>query len=120
VTCSACKGNKKVNAECTKCGGSGKLNSFNGVISCPGCQGKGRYNNIDCPKCKATGRVECKARGCTREVPKPTFETFADAYRCPLCQGRGSLMRHVAFPCTECSGIGLILQPKADPTKLLK
>jgi hypothetical protein len=120
ITCSACKGNKKVNAECTKCGGSGKLNSFNGVITCPGCQGKGRYNNIDCPKCKATGRVECKARGCTREVPKPTFETFAEAYRCPLCQGRGSLMRHVAFPCTECSGIGLILQPKSDPSKLLK
>ncbi|HEV3028217.1 MAG TPA: hypothetical protein VG457_11630, partial [Planctomycetota bacterium] len=120
VNCSACKGNKKVNAECTKCGGSGRLTSFNGVITCPGCQGKGRYNNIDCPKCKATGRTECKGRGCTREVPKPTFETFAEAYRCPLCQGRGSLMLHVAFPCTECSGIGLILQPKSDPSKLLK
>ncbi|HLY08859.1 MAG TPA: hypothetical protein VKW04_06055 [Planctomycetota bacterium] len=120
VNCSACKGNKKVNAECTKCGGSGKLNSFNGVITCPGCQGRGRYNNIDCPKCKATGKTECKGRGCTREVPKPTFETFAEAYRCPLCQGRGSLMLHVAFPCTECSGIGLILQPKSDPSKLLK
>ncbi|HZE96863.1 MAG TPA: hypothetical protein VE981_07545 [Planctomycetota bacterium] len=120
INCSACKGNKKINAECTKCGGSGKVNSFNGVIVCNGCQGKGRYNNIDCPKCKASGRTECKGRGCTREVPKPTFETFADAYRCPLCQGRGSLMRHVAFPCTECSGIGLILQPKSDPSKLFK
>jgi hypothetical protein len=29
-------------------------------------------------------------------------------------------MHHVAFPCTECSGIGLILQPKSDPSKLLK
>lgn len=120
VNCSACKGNKKVNAECTKCGGSGKLNSFNGVITCNGCQGKGRYNNIDCPKCKATGKTECKGRNCTREVPKPTFETFAEAYRCPVCQGRGSLMRHVAFPCTDCAGIGLILQPKSDPSKLLK
>ncbi|MBV8879162.1 MAG: hypothetical protein JO332_04270 [Planctomycetaceae bacterium] len=120
VNCSACKGNKKVNAECTKCGGSGKLNSFNGVIPCTGCQGKGRYSNIDCPKCKASGKTECKGRGCTHEVPKPTFETFAEAFRCPLCQGRGSLMRHVAFPCTECSGIGLILQPKSDPSKLLK
>jgi len=120
VNCSACKGNKKVNAECTKCGGSGKLNSFNGVITCNGCQGKGRYNNIDCPKCKASGKTECKGRGCVREVPKPTFETFAEAFRCPLCQGRGSLMRHVAYPCTDCSGIGLILQPKSDPSKLLK
>jgi hypothetical protein len=120
VNCSACKGNKKVNAECTKCGGSGKVTSFNGVIVCSGCKGQGRYNNIDCPKCKATGKTECKGRNCNREVPKPTFETFAEAYRCPLCQGRGSLMRHVAFPCTECAGIGLILQPKADPSKLLK
>ena len=120
LTCSTCKGKTKINAECGKCGGSGKLNSFNGVITCPTCKGQGRYSNIDCPRCKASGKAECKARGCTREVPKPTFETFADAYRCPLCQGRGSLMRHVAFPCTECSGIGLILQPKSDPSKLLK
>jgi DnaJ-class molecular chaperone len=120
VNCSACKGNKKINAECTKCGGSGKVTSFNGVIVCIGCQGKGRYNNLDCPKCKASGKTECKARGCAREVPKPTFETFAEAYRCPVCQGRGSLMRHVALPCTECAGIGLILQPKSDPSKLLK
>lgn len=120
LTCSTCKGKTKINAECGKCGGSGKLNSFNGVITCPTCKGQGRYNNIDCPRCKASGKADCKARGCTREVPKPTFESFADAYRCPLCQGRGSLMRHVAHPCTECSGIGLILQPKSDPSKLLK
>jgi tetratricopeptide (TPR) repeat protein len=120
VNCSACKGNKKINAECTKCGGSGKVSSFNGIVVCTGCQGKGRYNNIDCPKCKATGKTECKGRGCAREVQKPTFETFAEAYRCPVCQGRGSLMRHVALPCIECSGIGLILQPKSDPSKLLK
>jgi hypothetical protein len=120
VNCSACKGEKKVNLECTKCGGSGKINSFNGVKSCPGCQGKGRYNNVDCPKCKATGKTECKARGCAREVPKPTFESFAEAYKCRVCQGRGSVMRHVAYLCEDCNGIGLILQPKADPTKLLK
>jgi hypothetical protein len=120
VNCSACKGDKKVNLECTKCGGSGKIQTFNGVKGCPGCQGKGRYNNVDCPKCKATGKTECKARGCQREVPKPTFESFAEAYKCRDCQGRGSLMRHVAYVCDDCNGIGLILQPKSDPTKTLK
>ena len=120
VNCSACKGSKKINAECTKCGGSGKVQTFNGVKPCLGCQGKGRWNNIDCPKCKATGQTECKARGCQREVPKPTFESFAEAYKCRDCQGRGSLMRHVAYLCDDCNGIGLILQPKADPTKLMK
>jgi hypothetical protein len=120
INCSACKGKMKVNLECTKCGGSGKLNTFNGVRACIGCNGAGRYNNIDCPKCKATGKTECKARGCSRAVPKPTFESFAEAYKCRDCQGRGSLMRHVAFPCDDCNGIGLILQPKSDPSKLLK
>ncbi|MBI3857945.1 MAG: hypothetical protein HY293_19880 [Planctomycetes bacterium] len=120
VNCSACKGSKKVNLECTKCGGSGKLNTFNGVKACVGCNCAGRYNNVDCPKCKASGKTECKARGCTREVPKPTFESFADAYKCRDCQGRGSLMRHVAFPCDDCNGIGLVLHPKSDPSKLLK
>jgi hypothetical protein len=120
VNCSACKGKTKVNLECTKCGGSGKLNTFNGVKACVGCNGAGRYNNVDCPKCKASGKTECKARGCSRAVPKPTFESFADAFKCRDCQGRGSLIRHVAFPCDDCSGIGLILQPKSDPTKLLK
>jgi hypothetical protein len=120
VNCSACKGEKKINLECTKCGGSGKIQTFNGVKGCPGCQGKGRYNNVDCPKCKATGKTECKQRGCMREVPKPTFESFAEAFKCRDCQGRGTLMRHVAYVCEDCNGIGLILQPKADPTKLLK
>jgi hypothetical protein len=120
VNCSACKGKKKVNLECTKCGGSGKLNTFNGVKPCVGCNGQGRYNNVDCPKCKATGQTECKARGCVRPVPRPTFESFADAYPCPLCRGRGSLMRHVAYPCAECEGVGLLIAPKADPTKMIR
>jgi hypothetical protein len=120
VNCSACKGKKKVNLECNKCGGSGKINTFNGVKACPGCNGQGRYNNVDCPKCKGTGQTECKARGCVRPVPRPTFESFAEAYKCPVCQGRGSLMRHVAYPCAQCEGIGLILEPKSDPSKLLK
>lgn len=120
VGCSACKGRKKLNLECTKCGGSGKLNSFNGVISCPGCKGQGRFNDVDCPKCKATGLTECKARGCVRAVPRPSFESFADAYQCSPCRGRGSLMMHVAYPCSECDGIGLRVAPKSDPTKTLR
>lgn len=120
VGCSACKGRKKLDLECTKCGGSGKINSFNGVIACPGCKGQGRYHDVDCPKCKGTGLAECKARGCVRAVPRPSFESFADAYQCSACRGRGSLMSHVAYPCGECDGIGLRLAPKSDPTKMLR
>jgi DnaJ-class molecular chaperone len=88
---------------------------------CQICNGAGRFNNVNCPKCNATpGTIECKGRGCMKPVAKPTFESFADAYQCPACQARGSLMRHVAYPCGDCGGIGLILQAKADPTKLFR
>jgi len=121
VNCSACKGRKKVNLECNACGGSGKINTFKGVAVCRGpCKGAGRLNNIDCPKCKAGGTTECKAKGCVTAVKAPTFESFADAYSCQLCRGKGTMMRHVAYPCPECEGIGLHLQPKGDPTKLIK
>lgn len=120
VGCSACKGKKKLDLECTKCGGSGKINSFNGVIGCPGCKGQGRFHDVDCPKCKGTGLAECKARGCLRAVPRPSFESFADAYQCSSCRGRGSLMAHIAYPCGECDGVGLRVAPKSDPTKMLR
>jgi hypothetical protein len=119
VNCNVCKGKTKVNLECTKCGGSGKIN-LRGLMTCPGCKGQGRFNNVDCPKCKATGKLECKARGCTREVKPPTFESFADAFPCPVCKGKGTMMLHVACPCPECGGIGMTLAPKIDPTKMLR
>jgi tetratricopeptide (TPR) repeat protein len=119
INCSACKGKGKVNFLCGGCGGSGKVNTFNGVKACKVCAGKGRYVNEPCPKCKTTGKADCKARGCDRPVPKPTFESFAEAYKCQSCRGQGSLLKHVALSCDDCSGVGLILQPKADPAKLL-
>ncbi|HYF01653.1 MAG TPA: hypothetical protein VEJ18_22220, partial [Planctomycetota bacterium] len=120
VNCSACKGKQRLNLQCGKCGGSGKLNSFNGVIACSVCKGQGYFRNVDCPKCKAKGKTECKARDCDKPVKPPTFDSFADAFKCGLCKGQGSLMRHVAYPCPECAGIGLIVQPKSDPSKVLK
>ncbi len=120
INCSVCKGKGRANFECGGCGGSGKVNTFNGVKPCKVCSGRGRYTNEPCPKCKTTGKTDCKARACVREVPKPTFESFAEAYKCALCQGRGSLMRHVALPCPDCTGVGMVLQPKADPAKLLR
>lgn len=119
VNCSACKGKKKVTLQCGGCGGSGKINSLRGVVKCRHCKGVGIYRNRDCPKCKKTGKTPCKARDCAGEVPKPTFETFAEAVRCSTCRGKGRLMRHVSLSCPECRGIGLILHPVSDPSKTL-
>lgn len=121
VNCNVCRGKVKINVQCGKCGGSGKINSLRGIVVCSGCAGQGTFRNVDCPKCKASpGKLDCKARGCDKPVKPPTFESFAEAYKCGLCRGLGSVLRHAAYPCPECSGIGLILQPKADPAKLLK
>jgi DnaJ-class molecular chaperone len=96
------------------------VNSLRGDVRCNGCNGAGGFKNVDCPKCKAKGTTVCKARGCDKAVKPPTFESFADAYTCRTCAGKGGLMKHVAWPCADCAGVGLVLQPKADPTKLLK
>jgi hypothetical protein len=120
INCSTCKGKIKINLQCGKCGGSGALNTFRGVAQCPICKGAGGFKNVDCTKCKATGKVECKARGCDREVKPPKFDEFADAFQCGTCKGKGSLFRHVALACPDCLGVGLMLRPKSDPTKLLK
>jgi len=120
VNCTACKGRKKLTMECGTCGGSGKVQVLRGVVDCRACKGKGRWVNVDCPKCKASGKAECKARYCVRAVPAPKFESFADSFLCPVCKGMGTLMRHVAFPCPECEGIGMMVRPRADPARTIR
>jgi predicted RNA-binding Zn-ribbon protein involved in translation (DUF1610 family) len=121
VNCQTCKGKKKVDLLCNKCGGSGSINTFKGVARCPGvCGGKGRLNDQPCPRCKQAGEVECKAKGCSKSVGRPSLDDFADAFKCGLCRGTGCLTRNIAHACPECGGLGLFLQPKADPTKLLR
>lgn len=119
INCSICKGKGKFNGQCGKCGGSGAINTFRGVAKCVVCNGAGGFKNVKCVKCKESGKVDCKARDCDREVKPPTFESFASAFACQTCRGK-PLLRHVALPCTDCIGIGLLLQPKLDPAKTLK
>ncbi len=119
VNCTACRGTTKANLQCNACGGSGQVQTTRGVAMCQACKGVGRWYNIPCPKCKATGKAPCKARNC-RAIPTPTFETFAEAYQCSLCKGLGSIFRHVAYSCPECAGIGMLLSPKAEPARMLR
>jgi len=121
INCNVCRGKTKFNAQCGQCGGSGRINQFTGgIVTCPTCKGVGTFKDVKCEKCKQTGKIDCKARGCEHEVKPPTFESFAQAFKCPTCTGRGILTRYVAYPCPDCMGLGLILQPKAEPAKLAK
>jgi hypothetical protein len=120
VNCNVCKGKMKYNALCGKCGGSGQINSLRGIMQCPVCKGVGTFRDVKCEKCKQTGKIDCKAKGCEHEVKPPTFESFADAFQCQTCKGKGVLSRWIAFPCPDCLGLGLHLAPKEDPSKLLR
>ncbi len=119
VKCATCHGKTKLNLQCNFCGGSGKKQTLKGVVQCPGCKGVGTFQNVDCPKCKATGIVDCKVKGCT-VVPAPKQESMFSASVCDLCHGRGTLYERVALTCPECAGIGLFFWPKSDPRKGLK
>ena len=121
INCSACKGKAKVTLQCGTCGGSGKQVRIRGggVRICPGCRGKGIFRDVKCPKCKASGKATCRARYCRGEVPRPSLETFTDAYKCGFCQGLGSVLKHVAYSCPQCNGVGMVLRPKFASDKTL-
>ncbi|NTW15424.1 MAG: molecular chaperone DnaJ [Candidatus Moranbacteria bacterium] len=69
IPCTECggtggkKGSKEVS--CSDCGGSGRirqavrsvLGTFEQVVQCPECHGKGKRFEEDCPKCHGTGRM---------------------------------------------------------------
>jgi DnaJ-class molecular chaperone len=119
VRCSTCHGRKKVDLQCTRCGGSGKGQTIKGVIQCPGCKGVGIFKGQDCPRCKAQGIVDCKVKGC-RATDPPKAEAIFEAEACAFCSGAGVLFRRAALPCPECNGVGLWVAPKADVGKRLK
>jgi hypothetical protein len=119
VSCSTCHGKKKLNLQCTFCGGSGKKQTLKGVVPCVSCKGVGIFKDVDCPRCKAGGLVDCKAKGCKVTAP-PKQEDFFSASECGLCHGRGTLFEHVALTCPECSGVGHFFWPTLEPRKGLK
>ncbi len=120
VNCSACKGRKIASFQCNNCAGAGRVQRINGVVVCAPCNGLGTFRNVQCLKCKGAGTTECKARGCVQAAAAPGFESFAEAYLCAGCAGKGTLLRHVAWACPDCAGIGLLLAPRADPRKMLR
>ena len=119
VRCATCHGKKKLNLQCTFCGGSGKKQTMKGVVQCVGCRGAGTFKDVECPKCTGLGLVVCKSKGC-QVVALPRQEDMFTASECGVCRGRGSLFEKVAMSCPECAGVGHFFWPKSEPRKGLK
>jgi hypothetical protein len=119
LRCNICKGQGRADFTCSACSGNGKVQSFRGDVVCKPCKGAGGWKNAECPKCKATGRMDCKAKGCDRPKSVPKFEDVAEAWACELCRQTGTLLSKVAVTCPECFGIGMRLAPKSDPKKTI-
>ncbi len=120
INCSACKGKRVLTLQCRKCGGAGRVTGFGGNAACSACSGQGRFVDVECPKCKGSGKVECRARGCKLTSADPTLADFAKTEPCVFCRKRVTLMRYVAYPCPACNGIGFRVKPTSDPKQVLK
>ncbi|MBI2901775.1 MAG: hypothetical protein HYY17_16440 [Planctomycetes bacterium] len=122
IRCNICRGKGRADFQCNTCGGSGRqIDAFRGKdVKCNACQGVGTWRNRECPKCKATGRMKCKGRGCSGPKPVPKLEDVFEAVACEPCRTRGLLLPTVPLVCPDCQGIGAILLPKADPRKTIR
>lgn len=75
---------------CQQCRGQG-------VVSCPGCLGRGSVNYTvvsPCDQCKGTGHYQ-------RKLSKSSTE-------CPFCRGKGQISRSASKTCATCDGLGRV------------
>ena len=127
LRCTNCHGKKEIRYDCPKCKGSGKkvpapsLRGFrfggDSNLPCYPCRGRGFTKKIVCRKC-TDGTIDCKQ--CKAEAYPPEMsEIVASERPCGACEGRGTLFRKVLWACPDCRGLGLMLTPQSDPTKVL-
>ena len=62
--------------------------------------------NLDCGQCEPL------------RTP-PAVKDICKVTACTTCEGRGSMFRGAEWPCKGCLGLGLRLEPVADPRKVL-
>ena len=77
---------------------------FQVAVVCSHCDGDGAEPGTEvttCPACGGAGRLQ--------RVSRSVFGEFVRTQACPTCGGSG---RHVAQPCSECSGGGQVLEER--------
>lgn len=119
LRCTNCHGQKETRFLCARCKGKGHtVSSLGAKLVCPDCRGTGVERIVKCEKCK-DGWNACKQCDGKKHEP-PELEEICSASACQLCEGRGTPFSRVLVPCPGCRGLGLVLVPKADPSKVLR
>jgi DnaJ-class molecular chaperone len=119
LRCTNCHGQKETKFLCARCKGKGHtLSSLGAKLVCPSCRGTGIERIVKCEKCKDGWNVCKQCDG--KKRPAPELDDIFTASPCDLCEGRGLAFRQALYPCGACMGLGQKLQPKADPTKVLR
>jgi hypothetical protein len=119
LRCTNCHGQKETKFPCQRCKGKGySISSLGAKVGCPACRNTGIERIVKCEKCKG-GFNDC--RQCDgKPHPAPSLEDICVPTECDFCEGRGLAFRGAYYPCHACMGLGQRLQPKADPTKVLR
>jgi DnaJ-class molecular chaperone len=120
IRCADCGGKGSTHPKCPDCEGKGRFRPAGAIgntdvsVKCRSCEGKGVVSDpVPCPSCASNGFAPCKA---CRSDDRPRFhvdrsEIFSSS-PCPACSGKGA-------GCAKCAGLGLRVQPAADPSKTL-
>ncbi len=122
VPCPNCGGDGKRDVKCGNCEGKGKIEKGGGTIMCNQCRGAGTFKGIDCGCARTGNKVDCpacKGKIWLASLANPSLTGVLTLRDCSRCHGSASILDRVAVPCPDCLGLGRIIVPVKDPTKIL-
>jgi hypothetical protein len=129
--CSACKGKTRIDVTCKECGGGGRIKApgdagAGATHKCRGCEGRGTLKEaLPCEACSKSslgkGLEQCDTCGGSGKERRGAIgagDVFSTD-KCASCRGDGFPLPNMAVACPKCAGLGAIVKPVADPSKVL-
>lgn len=123
VPCPKCGGDGKADVKCPNCDGKGRIDKGNGgTYMCSKCLGAGTFKNVECGCSRTGNKVECpacKGKVWLNQITDASLTSILILRDCGRCRCQGSLLDRVALPCPDCFGLGRLIVPSRDPSKIL-
>ncbi len=138
VSCSQCQGKRRVDMQCSGCGGAGRIRPAGATATsdatqrCNACMGRGTLRGVPCPGCGGKGEQpcgdcggrpwrdrKCTVRGCRGgRVPCTACKgQQMVTVKCASCDGAGrhraagaTIDSDATYKCRDCEGRGTIQQ----------